>query len=83
MDTSEEIEQLEKVFLTRGASPSQARVMAGQLSKRADQWVVDRGVSRLEALKRLLEIVIAGREGTVPESFSGPSSSEVRPKEDN
>ena len=27
-----------------------------------------------EALKRLLDIVIAGRDGVVPEEFKGPSS---------
>jgi|GEM_PF-644334 len=83
MDTSGEIEQLEKVFLSRGASPSQAMVMAGQLSKRADQWVVERGLSRLEALQRLLEIVIAGREGMVPDGFNGDGSGEEKPVKDN
>jgi hypothetical protein len=83
MDTSGEIEQLEKVFLSRGASPSQAMVMAGQLSKRADQWVVERGLSRLEALQRLLEIVIAGRGGMVPDGFNGDGSGEEKPVKDN
>lgn len=74
MNTKEEIEQLEKVFSSRDASPSQAKVMATQLSKRADQLVGERGMSKLEALKRLLDIVIAGRDGVVPEEFKGPSS---------
>ena len=74
MNTREEVEQLEKVFSSRGASPSQAKVMASQISKRADQWVAERGISRLEALKRLLDIVIAGRDGVVPKDFDGPSS---------
>jgi len=83
MNTGDEIEQLESVFLSRGASPSQAKVMAGQLSKRVDQWVVERGLSRLEALQRLLEIVIAGREGTVPDGFNGASLGEEKPEKDN
>ena len=74
MNTSEEIEQLEKVFLSRGANPSQSKIMARQLSKRADQWVEERGMSRFEALKKLMEIVIAGREGVVPNDFSGTSA---------
>ena len=74
MNTEEEVEKLENVFSSRGASPSQAKVMASQLSKRADQWVTERGMSRLEALKRLLNIVIAGRDGVVPKDFDGPSS---------
>ena len=83
MNTEEETEQLEKVFLSRGASPSQAKVMASQLSKRADQWVAERGVNRLEALKRLLDIVIAGRDGIVPEGFNRPTSTLDQSGKDN
>ena len=83
MDTKEEIEQLEKVFSSRDASPSQAKAMASQLSKRADQWGAERGMSRLEALKRLLDMVIAGRDGVVPEEFKVPSSTSDQAVKDN
>jgi len=83
LNTKEEIDQLEKVFSSRGASPSQAKLMASQLSKRADQWVAERGMSRLEALKRLLDIVIAGRDGVVPEGFEEPYSLPDQSGKDN
>ena len=57
--------------------------MASQLSKRADQWVAERGMSRLEALKRLLDIVIAGRDGVVPEGFEEPYSLPDQSGKDN
>ena len=83
MNTEEQVEQLEKVFLSRGASSSQAKVMASQLSKRADQWVVERGMSRLEALKRLLEIVISGRDGVVPKEYKAPFAAQDQSEKDN
>ena len=52
-----EHEQLTQLCERLGASPAQAATMAGQLLKRADQLVVERGVTREAALKGLLESI--------------------------
>lgn len=61
--------QLSRLCERLGATPAQAATMAAQLLKRADQLAVERGVTREEALKGLLEIVIKGRAGEVPAQF--------------
>jgi len=58
------------LFCTRlGATPVQAEAMASQLSKRCDQWVVDRGIERTEAMATLLQMVLKGRNGETPAGF--------------
>jgi len=47
--------------------------MAKQLVKRADQWVKERGISRVEAMRQLLELVVGGRKGEPPVGFEGVS----------
>lgn len=59
--------QLERVavILTRlGAEPSQAKVMASQLMKRAGQVAQEQGISEVEALQNLLKQVIEARQGS-------------------
>lgn len=67
-----ELEQLTQLCERLGATAAQAKVMALQLMKRADQLVLERGVTREAALQSLLEVVVKGRAGEVPERFSGP-----------
>lgn len=62
-EANREVEMLTKVCVKLGAPEEQARTMAGQLLKRADQLAEERGTGRDEELRRLLELVIAGREG--------------------
>lgn len=62
-ESNREVEMLTKVCVKLGAPEEQARTMAGQLLKRADQLAEERGTGREEELRRLLELVIAGREG--------------------
>lgn len=62
-EASREVEMLTKVCVKLGAPEEQARTMAGQLLKRADQLAEERGTGREEELRRLLELVIAGRKG--------------------
>ena len=63
MDRESEIDQLSILLQQMGAEAKQADVMARQLSKRADQLAEREGVERMEALRRLLEMVRSGRDG--------------------
>lgn len=69
-----ELEQLTVLCQQLGAPPAQAVVMATQLLKRADQQVVERGVTREAALKGLLEVLVKGRAGEVPARFQPPTA---------
>ncbi len=62
-ESEREVGMLTRVCLNLGASEAQARVMALQLLKRAGQLAGERGTSREVELRRLLELVVAGREG--------------------
>lgn len=61
--TNREVEMLTQVCVKLGAPEDQARTMAAQLLKRADQLAGERGTGREVELRRLLELVLAGREG--------------------
>jgi hypothetical protein len=65
-----ELEQLTQLCERLGAPTAQARIMAAQLIKRADQLVAERGISREMALKGLLDVVVKGRAGEVPAQFA-------------
>jgi hypothetical protein len=65
-----EHEQLTQLCERLGATPTQASIMATQLLKRADQLVIERGVTREAALKDLLDVVVKGRAGEVPAKFA-------------
>jgi hypothetical protein len=52
-----------------GATPTQAKVMAEQLVKRAEQMAGERNIPPLEALDYLLKVAVSGREGRV---YEGP-----------
>jgi hypothetical protein len=67
-----EHEQLIQLCERLGATPTQASIMAAQLLKRADQLVVERGITREAALKDLLDVVVKGRAGEVPAKFASP-----------
>jgi hypothetical protein len=47
--------------------------MARQLIKRADQIAAERSISREEAMNQLLQILVQGRQGKVPEEFKPPA----------
>lgn len=64
-----EREQLVTFFSRLGATSEQADSMAAQIAKRCDQWVTERGVSRTEAMAKLLEMVLKGRMGETPAGF--------------
>jgi len=74
-----EHEQLTQLCERLGASKAQAATMAAQLLKRAEQIATERGISRVEALKGLVEVVMKGRAGEVPERFAPPRDAEKNP----
>lgn len=67
-----EIEQLTALCGRLGASPAQAATMAAQLARRAGQLAAERGIPREDALRGLLEVLVKGRAGEVPERFAAP-----------
>jgi hypothetical protein len=71
-----EHEQLSQLCERLGARPDQARVMATQLLKRAEQLAAERGITREAALQGLLEVVVKGRAGEVPPQFAPPRGPE-------
>ena len=64
-------EQVTRLCQKWGASAEQAKVMARQLIKRADQLAVERQWSRVEAMAHLLTLVAKGSQGETPPGFSG------------
>jgi hypothetical protein len=74
-----ELEQLTALCSRLGASPAQAATMAAQLAKRAGQLAAERGISREEALRGLLEVLVKGRAGEVPERFAPPAPASPPP----
>ena len=65
-----EHDQLTQLCERLGAPHAQAALMAAQLLKRADQLAIERGVTREAALKGLLDVVVKGHAGEVPEGFA-------------
>jgi len=67
-----EREQLILLCSKLGApTPAAAATMADQLSKRCDQLVAQRGLSRVEAMAYLLQLVTKGAQGETPPGFEG------------
>jgi hypothetical protein len=57
-----EHEQLVAVCERIGASKAQAETMARQLAKRADQLSAQRGITRVEAMAHLLQMLIPDKD---------------------
>lgn len=67
-----EREQLIALCERLGATtPAAAATMADQLSKRCDQLAEQRGISRVEAMAYLLQLVTTGSQGRTPPGFEG------------
>ena len=67
-----ELEQLTELCAKLGAENRVAKTMAAQLQKRATQFSVERGVTREEAMRYLLEVLVKGRQGESPENLTAP-----------
>ena len=67
-----EREQLIQLCAKLGApSSAAAATMADQLLKRCEQLAEQRGISRLEAMSYLLQLVTKGAQGEAPPGFEG------------
>lgn len=73
-----EREQLLALFGRLGANPQQAGVLADQTIKRCDQMMVDRGLSRMEAMAHLLQLITKGSQGEAPPGFEGVGNRPAR-----
>ncbi len=74
-----EHEQLVRLCEKMGASRDQAETMARQLSKRADQLVETRELSRVDAMTHLLKVLIKGRRGEGPDEPGSVSAGHAKP----
>jgi hypothetical protein len=67
-----EREQLIQLCTKLGApTPVAAATMADQLLKRCEQIAEQRGISRVEAMGYLLQLVTKGAQGEAPPGFEG------------
>jgi len=67
-----ERDQLIQLCTKLGApNAAAAATMADQLLKRCDQLVAQRGISRVEAMSHLLQLVTKGAQGEAPPGFEG------------
>ena len=71
-----ELDQVVRLCRSLGADDKQARVMAQQLVKRADQIAADRGCDRVEAMQYLLNLTLRGAAGEAPPGFEGGAAPE-------
>lgn len=63
---TDETDGIATVLANLGASQENARTMARQLLKRADQMARQRRCRREEAVEYLLECAVLGRQGITP-----------------
>jgi len=65
METEQDqLDLIRSLFLKMGASEEQAKMMASQLLKRANQIALDRDLSIVEAVEILLKQVIEAHQGS-------------------
>lgn len=69
MTADGEMEMLVRLCTGLGAGAEQARTMATQLTRRADQLAGERGIPREEAMRYLLEVVTKARSGTIAPEY--------------
>lgn len=69
-----ELDQLTALCERLGATPAQARTMAAQLLKRAEQIAAERAMPREAALTHLLNLLVKGHAGEVPPGFTPPDN---------
>ena len=61
--SSKEVSEITCIFVNLGAPEKQAKVMASQLIKRAEQIAHERDISKVEATENLLKQVLEARLG--------------------
>ena len=61
--------ELARVFVNLGSEEAQARIMAGQVLKRARQIAQEKSIPETEAMSSLLQKIVQGRSG----DYTGPA----------
>ena len=71
----DEIDSISSVFRRLGAEKNQARRMAGQILKRAEQLAKEKNSNKLIELQRLMEISTSGAQGALRPEDQADSAS--------
>ena len=68
MNEKKEVIEIARVFQNLGANEAQAQVMARQIIKRAERIAEEKESSKIDELRKLLEIAVLGAQGLLKPS---------------
>ena len=68
MNETNEVIEVARVFKNLGADEAKAQVMARQIIKRAERIAEERESSKVDELRKLLEIAVLGAQGLLKPS---------------
>ena len=68
MNEKKEVIEIARVFKNLGANEAQAQVMARQIIKRAERIAEEKESSKIDELRKLLEIAVLGAQGLLKPS---------------
>tara|TARA_B100001248_G_scaffold2557_1_gene2048 strand:+ start:3661 stop:3906 length:246 start_codon:yes stop_codon:yes gene_type:complete len=68
MNETNEVIEVARVFKNLGADEAKAQVMASQIIKRAERIAKEKESSKVDELRKLLEIAVLGAQGLLKPS---------------
>ena len=68
MNDTNEVIEVARVFKNLGADEAKAQVMASQIIKRAERIAEEKESSKVDELRKLLEIAVLGAQGLLKPS---------------
>ena len=68
MNETKEVIEIARVFQNLGADDAKAQVMARQIIKRAERIAEEKESSKIDELRKLLEIAVLGAQGLLKPS---------------
>ncbi|MFL2911985.1 MAG: hypothetical protein ACJZ5X_00825 [Opitutales bacterium] len=68
MNEAKEVIEIARVFKNLGADEAKAQVMARQIIKRAERIAEEKESSKIDELRKLLEIAVLGAQGLLKPS---------------
>ena len=68
MNEAKEVIEIARVFKNLGADEAKAQVMASQIIKRAERIAEEKESSKIDELRKLLEIAVLGAQGLLKPS---------------
>ena len=68
MNETNEVIEVARVFKNLGADEAKAEVMASQIIKRAERTAKEKESSKVDELRKLLEIAVLGAQGLLKPS---------------